>query len=80
MFYLDWIALTFTTVGTIVWANNNCHSRYATVYWFIASIAWIGYAYTTGQPALTIRDSTNILLYIYAFYRYVLDHKNVNQH
>jgi hypothetical protein len=68
---LDWLALAIGTVGTVLWAHNGAWAKYAAVFWFVSSIFWVAFAYTTNGTALGIRDGISIALYMYGAWRWL---------
>lgn len=72
---LDWLALVLGTVGTIAWAHNGKGARYAACWWLASSVCWMVYAYLNGLPALGLRDSISIALYLYGGYRWLRPRK-----
>lgn len=70
--YLDWLALSMGTIGTILWAHNGRGAKYAAGWWLASSLLWMAFAYLKGLPALGTRDLLSVLLYLYGGYRWLL--------
>ncbi|HXD42962.1 MAG TPA: hypothetical protein VN649_20520 [Ramlibacter sp.] len=69
--HLDWIALVFGAVGSLLWAHNGRSAKYASLWWLLSSLLWVAFAWVQGLPALGVRDAVGVGSTLYGCFRWL---------
>jgi hypothetical protein len=69
--HLDWIALLFGAIGSLLWAHNGRSAKYAALWWLLSSLLWMAFAWLNGLPALGMRDAVSVAATLYGCYRWL---------
>lgn len=78
--HLDWLALLFGAIGSLLWAHNGRGAKYAALWWLLSSLLWIAFAWLNDLPALGARDALTIAATLYGCWRWLQPRKAVATH
>ena len=68
---LQWIGFVIGTIGMILWALNTSWSKWAGIFWIIASACWVYVGWEQSSPALMMRDIINMIIFAVGIWRWV---------
>ena len=74
---LEWFAVAFGTLGTIMWAAKSRFSKYCGIVWLIGSILWVFFALINKHYGLVVNNLLYIALYACGIYQWVFKKENL---